>query len=339
MWSLDYKECPYKQTQKDGSLFPGVTQEEFNSDPRPNAGWIDPTIHVPKTVSNMTENVSHSPGHAIFSPSNLSIEEANKHLTFGFYNPFEGYNKLDRRMLPGEFVIVHQLDESGATTGIIRVKSTPYAWRSGMRDNNPNLLHRFFQLINGSYLRYDTPDGKDRYNNLYPIFEPFDEESIKRQIQDDGPYAVWPQDGKYYDPDYLMTKESRMYNIWLAFLNSVPLHSQKVVSGYLDYLYNKRGELIGWLRALDNIGRLDSSEFSRRVIDIISAARRFAQQRAERGQDRDRNGRKLSVKDMTKANIRNLVMKEEGSSLYRLIREMDRYKKEQEELRNAPTDE
>ncbi len=333
MWSLDYDESPYKQTQKDGSLFPGITQEVVNQDERPDAGWIDPAVHVPKTVSNMGENVSHTPGHAIFSPHNLSIEDANKHLLFGFYDPFAGYDKLDRRMLPGEFVIIHQLDESGAITGMLRVESTPYAWRSGMRDNNPNLLHRFFQLINGSYLRYNNPDGKSRYNSLYPIFEPFDKQSIKEQILNDGAYVVWPQDGPYYDPEYLMDKESRMYNIWLAYLNSVPLHRQKDVSGYLDYLYNKRGELIGWLRSVETRGQLDPTEYSRRMIDIISAARRFARQNVERGHDRNHNGRKMSIKDLTRDNIRNLVMKEEGSSLYRLIRDMDRWNREQEELR------
>ena len=331
MWSLDYNDSPYKQTQKDESLFPGVTQEDFEKDPRPNAGWIDPDVHVPQTVSNMGANTSHT--HTIFSPHNLSIEEANKHLMFGFYNEFEGYDKLDRRMLPGEFIIVHKLDENGATTGMVRVESTPYSWRSGMRDNNPNILHRFYQMVNGSYLRYDSADGKARYNALYPIFEPFDEASIKDQINNDGAYVVWPQDGPYYDPEYLMDKESRMYNIWLAFLNSVPLHKQKDVAGYLDNLYKKRGDLIGWLKMIENRGHLDATEYSRRLIDIIQAARRFAQEKTERGQDRDRRGHKQSVKDMTRDNIRNLLMKEEGSSLYRLIREMERWNRDQEELR------
>lgn len=330
MWSLEYDFCPYKQVKKDGSLFPGITQEQFDQDPRPNAGWIDPDIHVPETVSNMGDDVTYK-SHAIYSPQNLSIEEVNKHLQFGFYKPFDGADRLDRRMLPGEFVIVHQLDETGATTGLLRVESTSYSWRAGMRDNDPNLRHRFTQLVPGSYLQYDTPEGKDRYNTLYPTFEPFDEESIKSQISKRGPYVVWPQDVPYYDPEYLNTKESRMYNIWLAFLNSVPLHSQKEVSEYLSWLYTKRGELIGWLRMLETRGHLDSSEYSRRVLDIIGAARNFAQKRAETGKDSTHGGQRLSIKDMVRENIRNLIMKEEGTSLYRLITEMARWKKDQDQ--------
>lgn len=327
MWSLDYEDCPYKQVQQDGSLFPGVTQEQFDEDSRVDAGWIDHTLHVPETVADLTVDKTHN--HPIFSPHNLSIEESNKHLQYGFYQPFEGSDKLDRRMLPGEFIVIHQLDESGATIGLLRVESTSYTWRSGMRDNDPNLLHRFTQLVNGSYIPYDTTEGKERYNSLYPTFEPFDEESIKNQINTDGPYVVWPQDGPYYDPEYLMNKESRMYNIWLAFLNSVPLHSQKEVSGYLRWLYNKRGELIGWLRMLENRGNLDKSEFSKRVIDIIEAARNYARRRAENAQDRTKDGKKMSIKDLTKENIRNLISKENGTSLYKMVRDMAKWKKEQ----------
>ncbi len=329
MWSTDYKESPYKQTEKDGSLFPGITQEEFNLDPRPDAGWIDSEVHLPPTVSNMSENVTHTPGQ-IFYPENLSIEESNKHLVFGFYNPFEGYQNIDRRMLPGEFVIIDVLNEAGEIVKMLRIESTAYSWRSSMRDNNPNLLHRFFQLVTGSYLRYDTPDGRERYESLYPVFTPYNEKSIKKQIEKE-PYVVWPQDVNMNDPEYLMTKESRMKNIWLAFINTVPLHKQKDVSEYLDYLYTKRGELITWLRQIENSREyIDPAEFSRRMIDLILVARRFARETVKNGQDRVK-GRRKTLKDITKSNIRNLVMKEEGSSLYKLVREMDRYKEESRE--------
>lgn len=323
MWSTDYETCPYKQTRQDGKLYEGVSQEDFDNDPRPNAGWIDDTLHVPQTFASI-ENL----GKTVLAPPDLSFDQANKHLKFGFYNSFEGFEKLDKRMLPGEFVVIHNLDENGATTGLIRVESPAYNWRAGMRDNNPNLRHRFFQLVNGSYLRYDTAEGRDRYNSLYPTFTPYEALSIKKQISTDGPYVVWPQDVSGSEPD-LNDRDARMYNIWLAFLNAVPLHQQYDVITYLDYLYSKRGELISWLRTLENRGHIDPTVFSGRVVNIIETSRRFAQQKVTSGQDRGKDGRKLSVKDITKDNVRNLVMKEEGSSLYRLIREMDQYKQEQ----------
>ena len=91
--------------------------------------------------------------------------------------------------------------------------------------------------------------------------------------------------------------------------------------------------MISWLISTESRGHLDPTEYSRRTIDLIEAARRFAQQKVKGGQERDQNGRKVSLKIITKRNIRNLVMKEQGSSLYRLIRDMDRWRKDQEELR------
>ena len=322
MWSTDYHTCPYKQLTGKGDYFDGVTEEQFNQDLRINAGWIDDTLHLPTTIPNLSDNVSYDQG-VIFSSKNISFEEANKHLLFGFYNEFPGYEALDKRMLPGEFVIVQKLDENGALSGMLRVESIAYNWRAGMRDNNPNLLHRFFQLVNGSYLRADNTGDRERYQRLYPSFTPYGAASIKKQLEEEGPYVVWPQAA---DSVELQTKEELMYNIWLAFLNTVPLHSQKEVSTYLDYLYAKRGELIRWLRGLETQGHIDPSLFSPRVLNILEVTRGSAQRMAKEGRDRDATGKRLSLKAITNNNIKNLIMKEEGSSLYRLVREMDQYK-------------
>lgn len=285
MYSTEYDECPYKQLRQDGTLF--VNEDQFSQDERVNAGWIDP--------------VSHEPSNFL-TPASLTLEEANHHLMFGAYESFDS-NYFDVRMLPGEFIIVHQTD----TGKMLRVESGAYSWRSQIRDNDPNLLHRFFCLVSQSYNQSTI--------EKYPIFTPYNEESIKAQIETGG-YVVWPQIRAKVD---MSKKESRLYNIWLVFLNAVPLHRQKEVSGYLNYLYTKRNELISWLRYLENLGHFDPSLFSKRVLNIIETARKFA--------GKNTNGK--TVKNATKDNIRNLIMKEEGSSLYRLIKEMDVNKKEQ----------
>jgi len=288
MYSTEYDECPYKQLRQDGTPF--LTDQEFLQDERVNAGWIDPISHTPTNF---------------LSPTSLTLEEANQHLLFGSYESFD-HADLDRRMLPGEFVIVHQTDDQGHEK-MLRVESHAYNWRSQMRDNNPNLLNRFFHLVSHSY----TSGMIEKY----PVFTPYDERSIKAQIESGG-YVVWPQVPSKVD---MSNKEVRLYNIWLAFLNAVPLHRQKEVAGYLNYLYMKRNELVSWLRHLENLGHMDPALFSKRVLNILEIARRFAQQNS--------NGK--TVKNATKDNIRNLIMKEEGASLYRLIKEMDAYKKDQ----------
>lgn len=328
MWSLDYYECPYKQLQIDGSTFEGITEEEFAQDPRPYAGWIDDTLYVPADIQDMYSAETRNVDKTIYSAPSLSMMDANRHLIFGFYNQFPGSELLDRRLLPGEFVVLYLTDETGQTTGMIRVESQAYAWRSDMRDNDPNLRHRFYQLLNGSYIRYDTHEGKRRFESLYPSMTPYDKDSIQARIAEYGPFTVWPQMPDF-DDSVLYNKQGRLNNIWMAFLSAVPLHKQLEVSGYLDELINRRNELVGWLQMLEG-QKLDKAEFSRRVLNILSAAKSFAIRQANSG-FRDRRGRKLSVKELTSNNIQNLISKEEGSSLYRLVKEMIRWKKEQEE--------
>ena len=323
MWSVSYDECPYKQTQEDGSLFEGVTQEQFDKDERPNAGWIDDTLMTPATISDADESDICDSAYPIFLPPDLSIDEANKHLKFGFYNKFEGWDSLDKRLLPGEFLVL-TTDEGK----MLRVESEAYSWRSAMRDNDPNLFHRFFQLVNGSYLKHDTDESKAHYDKLYPTFSAYDTLSIQTHLVNSGFYVVWPQSELLGHE--LKTKDSRLYNIWLGYLNSVPLHRQIEVAGYLEEFYMRRKEVINWLKGLSARGKLDKSEFSHRVMDLIETSQKFARRAVEQGKNFDRRrGRKKSLAEMTKDNIRNFIMKEEGGSLYRLMREMMKWKREQ----------
>lgn len=320
LWTMDYKNCPYKQVQHDGTLFWNTDQEEFDSDPRPNAGWIDETLYLPTVSSVRCEGT-------IYHPPNLDLESSNHHLTFGFYPGFEGFDSLDRRTLPGEFIILDLLDSKGETAQMLRVESTAYTWRSSIRDNNPNLLNQFYRLVSGSYIT-----DQNKYNRLYPTFTPYDIDSISSRVKDE-PYIMWPQDRDFDDSEYLTTKESRMTNIWIAFLNSVPPHKQREVSGYIKKLYNKRGELIKFIRRLSG-SKISHEDFSKRMLSILSLTKKFAEESASKGDNVDKNGQTVSIKMMTNRNIKKFIMREEGYSLYRLVREMDRWNKEQQQLKD-----
>lgn len=295
MWSVEDDQCPYNQN---------VTTEDCPADGRPISGQIDSTLCLPKTVSTIEEAKQ---GH-VYLPPSLTLEQANKHLRFGTHAPT---CMKDERMESGEFVVIH------TPTGLLRVESPSYAWRARMRENDPNLLHRFYQLVNGSYPRCDHADELEAFTKLYPVFTPYEMESFQENL----PYVVWPQaDSEEVD---LSDRENRLYNIYLCFLNAVPLHRQKEVVDYLDTLYTQRGELINWLKYLDG---KSLNGYSPRVNNIVTTARRFAQDKFNRGDNTGPDGRKLTLKSMTGFNIRNFVLKEEGTSLYRLIREMKEVK-------------
>lgn len=277
---------------------------------------VDCKLHVPETTSS---NKIIEGNSKIYSPENLTIEEANKHLTFGFYEGFEGYEYLDYRLLPGEFIVI----EDTVSNQMFRVESPAYVWRSQIRNNNPNLLHRFFELIDFSYLK---KEDDQKYKEMFPILTMYDMESLKSS----GPIIVWPQNTEmdYRILPVPMTKDTKMYNIWQAFLIAVPLNRQTEVLEFYEILTNRRNELIAWVsETSDKLSSINLEEYSKRAQDILVKTRSFAQNRFKKGDNIDPRTKEIkSVDALTKDNIRNFILKEQGNSLYRLIREMDRFK-------------
>jgi hypothetical protein len=267
--------------------------------------WVEREEFCPYPLDQV-EMVAKTP--PIQPLGTMTLEQANHHLEQGFYT-IDNMEDIDPRLMPGEFVILH------TPTQLLRIQSTPYTWRLEMRDNNPNLYHRFCQLITHSY--------QESSHQNYPVVTPYDMRSIRENIKI-SPYVVWPQDSSVI-VDF-SDRDERTKNIWLCFLNSVPLNRQKEVVTFFDKLYRDRAELIGWLRTLGTINKLESTDYSKRVINIVETAHKFAQGNKDRGKNFDRQGKMLTLKKMVDDNIRNLVMKEEGGSLYRLIKEMNEKK-------------
>lgn len=273
---------------------------------------VDGVLRVPDTSSEVEVG-------KIYSPSVLTLEEANKHLLFGFSQGFEGYEYLDPRTLPGEFVII----EDTETGSMYRIESPSYYWRSCMRNNNPNLLHRFYELLDFAYLKNTQEDEKKYFEN-FPLLTIYEMSSLKEAVEKT-PIKIWPQDLEKVQaiPN---TRDSKLYNIWQCFLASVPLCRQKEVVGFYEHLVNRRNEVISWLSGLSVKSDLNLELFSRRIQDILTKTRSFAMSKVRTGDNKDQKTGKYKTADMiTKENIRNFMNKEMGSSLYRIIREMDRY--------------
>ena len=279
---------------------------------------VDEDLHVPETSSLQKDK-------NIFSPENIELAEVNKHLMFGFYDPIEGYQYLDKRLLPGEFVIMEELDENKNVKSMVRIESVSYAWRCSMRNNNPNLHHRFYELLDYSYLKND-PFNRERFEKLFPILTCYEYSSLVEGMKN-SPIVVWPQKTDLLH-DFPLSNDTKLYNIWQCYLVSSPLNKQQEIAEYLQNLYNKRYELINWLYQLSK-NKTDPTKFSKRVADILIKTRKFAKQRIAKNQNVDRKtGKVKTEEELTKDNIRNFMYKELGTSLYRLIKEMDKYKEE-----------
>ncbi len=277
---------------------------------------VDDTLRVPNTTSSEFQNEEKK----VYSPELMSLETANKHLTFGFYEEFPGYEHLDARLLPSEFVIIEDCE----TGDMYRIESPGYNWRSSMRNNNPNLLHRFHELLDHAYLK-NTKEDTLKYKTTFPVLTFFDTESLEKTVEN-SPIIVWPQNTET-ELKVPTTRDTKLYNIWQCFLVSVPLCRQKEVVNYYSNLNSRRNEIVEWLDTLSRTENLDLETFSKRVQDILVKTKLFAKNRVKKGENIDYKTREVkSLEALTRDNIKNFISKELGSSLYRILKEMDRYK-------------
>lgn len=267
-------------------------------------------------------------GDHLRSPRELTLEEANHHLQYGYSQAPDAQgqrsNTEDIRLRPGEFIMLYYQNEEGHQD-LLKVQGIPYWWRSNIRNNDPNLLHRFYQLVDWSYLHTENPPEWNQYIGMFPMLE-------RKELTD----IVTPISfSQRTNISTAVSREDRLHNIWQCYLMAVPLHCQReVVTMYLQFLQD-RTDLIEWVHSLNDIlppdtprqtdnsvGPTSPPEVSERITAIISSARRFAKERRRTHRNMSRNGHILGIRAMTRDNIRNLLMKEKGASLYRLVKEM-----------------
>jgi len=287
--------------------------------PEEEMDWELRTPKIKPFDPNSTEGIMRSP--------ELTVEEANAYLYSGFYNP----GKLalsDPRLLPGEFIIVQ------AGENMYRVESSSYNWRSNMRNNNPNFYHRFFELIDYSYLG-NSVENKAAYLSMFPILTPYRHEVVAEMVKNT--IVCWPQQSNsedFEEIDVPETKELKLYNIWLCLLMAAPLGFQKDVFEFYKRMNDERKECIEWFREVSNANPTgeELNKFSKRAQNILLKTREFAENYVKKGESN--HGKKTSAKEsqrrkdeMRQQNIHNFLHKEVGSSLYRLIREMRNAKK------------
>ena len=250
-----------------------------------------------------------------YKPENITLEQANEHLMFGFYQRFEGYEFLDPRLLPGEFLILENT-ENGE---MYRIQSEAYSWRTEMRNNNPNLFHRFFEFLDYSYLS-NKPEDESKYKKMFPILTFYELDLLKNL---ENPIVVWPQKTDE-EHEFPSTKDLKLYNIWQTFLISVPLSRQKEVIGFYERFMEKRNEVVAWLNEKSkNIENIGLTDYSKRFQDILLKTREFAYNTYRKDQSN-------SIETLIHNNIKSFISNERGRSLYGLIREMDKEKENKE---------
>lgn len=262
-------------------------------------------------IDAVVDFVANPQEPVVYAPRTMTLEEVNKHLTFGFHQPFDRTG-LEDRLLPGEFIIAYLQTKEGQISGALRIESPAYHWRSSLRDNNPNLVHQFYLLSNGKFIQAQYDDEREVYLRKFPILSPYDEESIN-EVLTDGPIIVWPQEDLTEETinEILADPDSRLYNIFLAFLYSLPGHfQQQAVDIYQDYQTSLQ-DVNDWLVDLNANDDLAVELIPPRARQIITNARGIARARIDQGSGEN-------LEPIVEREIGNLVQSEEGASLFRL---------------------
>jgi hypothetical protein len=256
----------------------------------------------------------------IYQLKNLSVAEANHHLSFGYYNPM---NVSDVREQTGEAIVLYTM-ENGRPVNVVKVHSLSYDWRFNMRGNDPNIGHRFYSLLDDVYI--NTDEQLKTFQTKYILYPLYNQDWLFQSYMSQG-CKLLTLPVFEYDKTFLKNKTVRIYILWLNYLMSLPIPHQLSCLSLFDDFMKDRESLVSWLSDF-KVTVKDVTQLSPRCNNLITVSTQSAEKTVASGRNY-RNGAYIGLSVLLKNNIRNFIHKEKGISLYKLIKEM---KKEQTEI-------
>ena len=135
----------------------------------------------------------------------------------------------------------------------------------------------------------------------------------------------------------LSTKDSRLHEIWLAFLASVPLQQQYEVSFLYDIFINEREEVTNWIISIANDENISLENISPRVKSLIATSRSKTSYCVQNKRS-PLNTFQLLLQEEIQAGM----SRKKGQELYQMINNMKLYltkkKEEKEKEKTADTE-
>ena len=307
-------------------------QEMFNKNTSPYpAGDVE---FLAKSKSRKFPNMRYQ--------KKLSLSDANKFLESGYHPNVEPSN--DPRVRLGEFVVLY--NENRPT---MKVYSPAYSWRLNMRDTNPNIEERFYELTNASNFDTKVADRLADYEKRFPIFEALSIEDFNKltfpvlslptiKITLTIPSGNKNIPGFAYSPttripagfleptptNLVSTRDDRLFNIFLAYFMALPLHLQFTERFLYEQYVNDRADVIQWLQELylshPKLGKIvglntQTKDLLERVkADVLTFC--YSNKMTE------------SFDVYTLQGIRDFIPNEEGGSLYQILLNMKQFQYE-----------
>jgi len=299
--------------------------------------WIPSQTSIPAedinidqwTSTRVTSDLGVAKGQRlIYQPALLTLDQVNHHLKYGFYNEFSD-SDIDPRLRLGEFVIIYKYpDNPTDNIQILRIQSSAYAWRSRIREYDPNLLFRWYNLADTRFINTQQQSGEIEFQSRMPVFPKHNISSIIELVLK-GPLLIWP-DGEI-SVQLIKLPEDKLYQSWAAMVMSVPLHQQREAAGLWDKYIRSRKHVVDWLFDEYRSDLKLPDDFppqGKRIIDVA----RYDVNNKIRGH---RGSVSESFISNVKRGIANQVFNTKGRELYRLVKYMDKCIREEQGLHLA----
>ena len=266
------------------------------------------------------QKIMDKPG--IYKVKPMDVYTAEKFLNKGFNPEFFNANN-DPSVIPniGEsLLIVSRNNQDGKVSQSIKVNSSAFQWRCDIRENNPNLKHQFYAFL-GELYNISNPQKfiQAMYERDLFHFEPSNLLELESLYTSMGmPISVSFKETM--SPNY-STLDSRIHVLFLNFFISLPYHLQLQAFDIYKTFYATRNDLLNFLSrvAYEKMYKpmllKECKSLTPRMLAIILNAMEHTQK-----QMAQRPG--VIFTKTTEDNIKFLIQKENGRSLYKMTTHM-----------------
>jgi hypothetical protein len=270
-----------------------------------------PNLHYSEIGSNKNTLIK-------VMPFDVTTDEYKSFLTKGFYTDME---KIHSHISMGEGIVLFN------GKSMLKVVSNGYNRRSKIVNNDPNILHRVYELITDTKF---SPEG-DTYLEQYPVLPCPTDEQIKEMSTI---MTSFPENWSIPNEDDFKKQDTkgfdlRFRNAVMHYAVSLPLYHQKVTLTAIKELVNNRYKAINEIT--NNYERFAKKQFPEgtnardlkvyeRIHKIVMDSKSYANVRMNRGEKLDGATKGQTFNKFVKDNIRNLIFREYGTSLYKIVR-------------------
>jgi hypothetical protein len=265
-----------------------------------NEDEVDFVVRTPTTTNSFEEAKLKASvnEYLCYEPKDLTQDEVNYHLQNGYTEKSSTRCSNDLRTGSGECVMACQFNNDNLPPKLYRIASPSYNFRTMIRGDDANILHRMYSLMNDALLD----------NTLYFLKYPWlTYEDSSYTMEKCGSITHW-NTSTVNSFSFQIGREQKLLNIWKCLLLSTPLSKQKQVFTFYSHVCTTRKEVAQWLVSLYGKELEEGQELIPRAKKLLELAVKYAN---------EHNVKVLNSYILLK-NMKFLISNEHGESLYKL---------------------